>query len=107
MTGACQKTADQPTCKQFDKALKKGEMKTMGTQNIFDMSKPRSITFLNQTPIFDWCAIRCKSKNGNWKESLKKTGLLGQENSTTLSSVDNLNRFGGLFGHLSTNRISL
>ena len=33
---------------------------------------PNSVTYLNKTPIFDWCVIRCGSKNGHQKKQMFK-----------------------------------
>lgn len=32
---------------------------------IVDM--PHSVTYLNEAPLFDWCVVRCASKNGHQK----------------------------------------
>ena len=31
------------------------------------MNVPSLITYLKQTPIFEWCVVRCGSKNGHQK----------------------------------------
>jgi hypothetical protein len=34
----------------------------------YKISRPNSITYLNQTPLFEWCVIRCESKDGHQKD---------------------------------------
>ena len=32
------------------------------------VNRPNSLTYLNQTPIFERCVVRCGSKNGQQKD---------------------------------------
>jgi hypothetical protein len=34
----------------------------------YKISRPNSITYLNQTPLFEWRVIRCESKDGHQKD---------------------------------------
>jgi hypothetical protein len=49
------------------------------------------VTYLNQTPIFEWYVIRWGSKNAYWKDMCsKKIGLCGQNMITILGSIVNM-----------------
>ena len=32
------------------------------------VSRPNLLTYLNRTPIFEWCMVRCGCKNGHQKD---------------------------------------
>ena len=49
---------------------------------------PNLVTYLDKTPIFDWCVIRCGSKNGHQKKKcLKEIGLHAQYLLTILGPI--------------------
>ena len=54
------------------------------------MSRPRSVTYLYQTPIFDWCAISYGSKNGHRKNMIERDQTTWSNKFTILGSVVNL-----------------
>ena len=49
--------------------------------------------FLNNTLVFEWCVVRCGSKNGHQKGIMcfKEIGLHVQTLVTTLSSIVDIN----------------
>ena len=51
---------------------------------------PNSITYLHQTPIFEWYVARCGPKNGYQKDimCLKEIGLRAQNMLTILGPYD-------------------
>ena len=50
-----------------------------------------SVIYLNQTPIFEWCVIRCGSKNKYQKDvCLKESELQAQNLITILGSIVNI-----------------
>ena len=51
---------------------------------------PYSVTFLDQKPVFEWCVIRCGSKNDNNKTFFFiEIGLGAQNLLTALGSLNN------------------
>ena len=55
---------------------------------------PNSITYLNWTPIFDWCVVRCESKNRHQKDMCSKgIGLRSKFKGLIISLIG-----GGLLG---------
>ena len=53
---------------------------------------PNSVNYLNQTPIFEWCLLRCDSKNRHQKGIMSsgEIGLRVQNLLTTLGSIVNI-----------------
>jgi hypothetical protein len=53
------------------------------------VNDPTLVTYLNRTPIFEWCAVRCGSKNGHQKDImfLNETGVHAQKLLTILGST--------------------
>jgi hypothetical protein len=47
-------------------------------------SKPNSTTYYNWTPVFEWCLVKCGSKNGHQKMCLYKIGSCAQNLLTSL-----------------------
>ena len=33
-----------------------------------ELHMPISVTYLNSTPMFEWCVVSCRSKNGHQKD---------------------------------------
>ena len=55
------------------------------------VDEPNLITYLNWTPIFEWCVVRCGSKNGYQKDMcLKEIGLHAQNMIIILDSIVNV-----------------
>jgi hypothetical protein len=53
--------------------------------------RPYSATFLSEYPIFQWCVVRCGSKDGHQKEiSLIEIGLHAQNLLAILGSIVNI-----------------
>ena len=65
---------------------------------------PDSINCLNHTPMFEWCVIRCGSKNGHQLDMLstKEIGLCAQN---MLPILNNEYSWGNLYTHLMSMRI--
>ena len=53
---------------------------------------PNSITYLNQTPIFEWYVVRCGTKNGYQKDVFERVRLGAQNLITILGSQINIIR---------------
>ena len=43
-------------------------------------SGPNSVTYLCQTPIFEWCVVRCGSKNGPKRHMFKRDWTMLSKN---------------------------
>ena len=75
-------------------------MKTLGAK----VDEPNLVTYLNWTPIFEWCVVRCGSMNGYQKDVFERDW-------TTCSKYDNHSRlnsqcnWGNLYDHLMGMRI--
>ena len=85
-----QRTAKFPTM------VTKGALDDRFDQNTIHtspkQSRPNSINYLKQTPIFEWCVLRCGSKNGHQKDIMhfKEIGLRAQNLLTILGSIFNM-----------------
>ena len=54
-------------------------------------SMPNWVIYLNPTPIFEWWAVKCRTKNGHHKNlCLKESRLRAQNLSTILGSIVNI-----------------
>ena len=53
--------------------------------------RPHSATFLSEYPIFQWCVVRCGSKDSHQKEiCLTEIGLRAQNVLAILGSIVNI-----------------
>ena len=66
---------------------------------------PILVTDLNWTPIFEWCVVKCGSKNGFQKDMcLKEIELRAQNMLPVLESVVNIIE-GDMYDHLTSTKI--
>ena len=73
----------------------------------YKVSRPNLVTYLTQTPLFEWCALRCGSKNSHQKAimSSKEISLCAENLFTILSSVVNI--IGGIYVYQLKREFSL
>ena len=72
---------------EFDLIPKQTKMKIgthLGEANFHPLhmdgkSKPNSVSYYNWTPAFEWCLVRCGSKNGHQKMCIYTIGLHAQD----------------------------
>ena len=41
----------------------------------YNVNMPNLVTYLNQTPLFEWCVVRCGSKNNHQKTIMSLKGI--------------------------------
>jgi hypothetical protein len=57
----------------------------------YTIDVPNLVTYLNQTPMFEWCVVRCISINGYQNDTcVKDSGLCAQNMRTILGSIVNI-----------------
>ena len=76
------------SCSQGDVDTMAFSLKELGLQKFLygwfiartKVGRPNLIAYLNRTPTFEWCVVRCGSENEHQKDTcLKKIGLHAQD----------------------------
>ena len=73
---------------------------------LHEVTRPNLVTYLNRTPIFKWCVVRCRTKDRQQKEMCsKEIRLCAQNVLTNLGSI--MNTIGGTYSMSSFKKENL
>ena len=60
------------------------------------VNAPNSVSYLDRSPVFEWCVVMCGSKNGNQKDMYLKEFGLHAQNLFNHSRLNSQHNSGGL-----------